>query len=279
MRLGISGIPRHNSPGEWAGKLADLGCRAVVFPCDSQASDAVIDAYAQACRDYDLLIAEVGAWVNAIHPDPAERRRNQEYCRNQLSLAEYTGARCCVNIAGSTGEVWDGGYVENYSAATRGLIVDTVREIIDGVRPSRTFYTLEPMPWMIPDSPESYAALIGEIDRSAFAVHLDVVNMIRDPERYFFNSAFIERCFALLGPEIKSCHVKDVRLEPFLTLNLKETACGQGNLDIVAYARLADKTDPDMPFIIEHLHSEEEYAASIAYVGTLLKEHGIPSLN
>ena len=35
-----------------------------------------------------------------------------------------------------------------------------VGQIIDAVKPSRTFYTLEPMPWMYPDSAESYAGLI-----------------------------------------------------------------------------------------------------------------------
>ena len=49
----------------------------------------------------------------------------------------------------------------------------TVREIIDAVRPTRAFYTLEPMPWAYPDSVDSYLRLIAAIDRRAFGVHLD----------------------------------------------------------------------------------------------------------
>jgi len=272
MRLGISGNIEHASPDEWAAKLRNLGCGAVVFPRGHQNDETVIDAYTQACHDHGLVIAEVGAWCNPMHPNPAERAKNLRHCQEMLRLAERVGARCCVNIAGTSGEVWDGGYVENYSEATYRRIVETTREIIDAVKPTRTFYTLEPMPWMVPDSPESYLRLLEDVDRPAFAVHLDVVNMISSPDRYFFNTKFIEKCFRLLGPHIKSCHVKDVRLERFLTFNLKETACGQGALDIASYARLANELAPDMPFIIEHLNTEEEYVAALRHVQALTKQ-------
>ena len=63
------------------------------------------------------------------------------------------------------------------------MIVQTVREIIDAVKPVRTFYTLETMPWMYPDSAHSYLELIRAIDRERFAVHLDVVNLVCSPQR------------------------------------------------------------------------------------------------
>lgn len=269
MRLGISGNPKHSNPDEWASKLRGLGCGAAIIPCDHNAGEAVIESYAQACRKYDLVIAEVGAWRNPMHSDSEERGRNLLYCKGQLRLAERIGAKCCVNIAGTTGKIWDGGYAENYSEDAYREIVRTTREIIDAVNPLRTFYTLEPMPWMIPDSPESYLQLLKDVDRPGFAVHMDVVNMVSSPERYFFNAKFIERCFRLLGPYIKSCHVKDVRLERHLTFNLKECPCGQGSLDIARYAQLAEELDPDMPFIIEHLSSEEEYAAALERIKRL----------
>ena len=34
---------------------------------------------------------------------------------------------------------------------TYELIIHTVRDIIDSVQPKTAFYTLEPMPWMLPD--------------------------------------------------------------------------------------------------------------------------------
>ena len=50
------------------------------------------------------------------------------------------------------------------------------------------------------------------------------------------------------------------------TFQLEECACGRGALDIELYARLADAENPQMPMIIEHLTTDEEYAASVRYV-------------
>lgn len=259
MRIGISHVPRHDSPAEWAAALSALGCRAAVFPCNHRESDAKIDAYVAAAKDHDLLIAEVGAWCNPLHADPAERAKNLRYCQEQLALAERVGARCCVNIAGTTGEVWDGGYVENYGPEAFQRVVETTQAIIDAVHPTRSSYSLEPMPWMIPSSPAEYIDLMQAVNRQGFSVHLDVVNMINCPQRYFFNRDFLDECFRILGPYIRSCHVKDVRLERHLTFNLKEVAAGDGALDLQHYMELAHACDPDMPFIIEHLGSADEY--------------------
>lgn len=275
MRLGIAKALEHSSPDEWAHKHRSLGCGAVVFPIDYNSDDSLINAYVRAANEYDLVIAEVGIWVNPICSNEKERELNLERCVNQLKLAERIGAKCTVNIAGSCGEIWDGGYKENYSNAAFDNIVSSVQHIIDSVKPKDTFYTLEPMPWMYPDSPESYLELIEAIDRDRFAVHLDIVNMITNPNKYFFNETFMEECFNLLGDSIISCHVKDVRLESHFTFNLKEVPCGEGNLNIVRYAHLANELSIDMPFIIEHLDSDEEYIESAIYVKNLLINEGI----
>lgn len=275
MRLGIAKALEHKSPEEWAKKHRDLGCGAVVFPIEHNSQDSLINEYVKAANDYDLVIAEVGIWVNPITSNEEERALNIDRCIKQLKLAQRIGAKCTVNIAGSCGQIWDGGYKENYSPAAFDKIVASVQHIIDTAQPEDTFYTLEPMPWMYPDSPESYLELIEAIDRDRFAVHLDIVNMITNPQKYFFNEAFIEDCFKQLGDAIISCHVKDIRLEEHFTFNLKEVPCGMGNLDIVKYAHLANEISQDMPFIIEHLDSDEEYIESAVYVKNLLKNEGI----
>ena len=76
-----------------------------------------------------------------------------------------------VLILGARGEIWDGFYKKTM-IKTYILIVDTTRDIIDSVDPKVHSMQLEPMPWMIPDSPDSYLKLIKDIDRKAFGVHL-----------------------------------------------------------------------------------------------------------
>lgn len=270
MRLGVAMNPPHSCPEEWADKLAALGLGAAVFPCGEQAPDSLVDAYAEAARSHDIVIAEVGAWCNPLSSDPVARGNNMELCKRRLALADRVGARCCVNIAGTDGgPQWDGPYRENFGEAAMEKTAASVREILDAVKPEHTFYTLEPMPWMIPSSPEQYLELIGRVAHPRFAVHMDVVNMISSPEKYFFNRAFMENAFALLKGRIRACHVKDVVIGPKLTLHLSETMCGDGALDIRRYAELADAEDPSMPFIIEHLAEWDAYLESIDRVRRL----------
>lgn len=271
MKLGIAAQLSHSSPEEWAKKHKALGLGAVVFPFDHRADQKLIDAYAEAARAEGLVIAEVGAWCNPIASDPELRARNVDYCARQLELADYVGALCCVNIAGAAGEVWDGGYRENYAPETYAAIVESVRAIIDSAKPKRAKYALETMPWMYPDSPESYLKLMADIDSPSFGVHMDMVNMINCPDRYFNNAAFTRRTFALLGDRILSCHVKDVILRGRLTISLEETFPGTGGFDIAAYIDAADAISPDIPMIIEHLAGEDDYIRAVSYVQGLAR--------
>jgi sugar phosphate isomerase/epimerase len=276
MRLGAP-IPVSYAAGPeaWAAAQRAAGYSAVYVPFGPDADEATVTGFRDLCARNDLLIAEVGAWSNPISPDEATRKAAIEKCCRCLDLADRLGARCCVNIAGARGEQWDGPHPDNLSEETFDLIVETVREILDAVRPTRTFYTLETMPWVFPDSPERYARLIEAIDRERFAVHFDPVNFINSPERFFRNADFLRHCFALLGPHIKACHAKDITLAPRLTVHLDEVRPGLGALDYGTLLREMNRLDPDTPFLLEHLPNPEEYVAAAAYVRDVAAREGI----
>lgn len=273
MRLGISSALKHSSPVEWAQNMKALGCRSVVFPVDSTAPQELILAYEKAAKENDLLIAEVGVWRNAISPIDSVQNAAMEYSIAQLKLADQIGARCCVNITGSMGERWDGAYAENFSKKAWDRSVRMIQEVIDAAKPQNTYFTIEPMPWMYPSGPEEYLRLLEDVNRKQFAVHMDIINMINCPERYFFPEAFVEKAFSLLGNQIKSCHIKDVLLKQPFTFQLEECACGEGTFCLERYAELASLTDPDMPMLIEHLSSDDAYRSSMAYVRDRLKAY------
>jgi sugar phosphate isomerase/epimerase len=276
VRLGSPLSQTWDSPEEWIATLRRLRFRAAYWPLGDDADDATVDAYAAAARAAGIVIAEVGAWhANPISPDGATRARGRELCIARLALAERVGARCCVNVAGSRGETWDGPHPDNLSPDTFALIVDSVREILDAVDPQRTYYTLEPMPWTLPDSPDSYLELLRAIDRPRFAVHLDPVNLINSPARYYDNAGLVRECFAKLGQHIRSVHAKDVVLEPELTVRLREVRPGLGGLDYRALLTEVGRLDPDTPILVEHLSSEAEYAAAVAHVRAVADELGL----
>ncbi len=269
MRLGTSSPLAHSSAEEWAANQVSLGCSAVVFPVQSDADESVIRQYKDAADRHGLMIAEVGIWRNMLSADEDERRRNVDYSVAQLRLAETIGARCAVNVAGTTGSRWDGGYRENFSEEMFDRTVRTIREIIDRADVKNTYFTIEPMPWMIPSSPREYTRLIDAVDRERFGVHLDVINMVNCPQRYFFGEEFVDECIDVLGDRIRSCHIKDVHLREEYTFQLRECAPGEGEFPLRYYAQRLDETDRDMPVILEHLNTDEEY---LKYLGYLKKE-------
>ncbi len=267
MLLGISSSLKHETPIQWAEQMVELGCSAVIFPVDYTASDKTIANYLLAAKQYNLTIAEVGIWNNPIALPENERKKAWERCVGQLRLADEIGAKCCVNITGTIGgPIWDGGYRENFSQKTWDQVVESIQLLLDEVKPVHTVYSVEPMPWMIPGGPDEYLRLIHAVNREQFKVHMDLVNMITTPDRYFFAEEFMQECFDLLGDLICSCHLKDIRLLPQYTFQLEEVACGEGSLNLEHYISLANQYNPDMPMIIEHLHTDDEYRRSVEYL-------------
>ncbi len=276
MRLGAPVFEDCSDPGKWIAALKAKGYSAAYCPVDEATSDETVAAFAKAAEDADIVIAEVGAWSNPISPDDAVREAALELCRARLALADRIGARCCVNIAGSCGEKWDGPCAEDLTPEAFDLIVECIRSIVDAVQPTRTYYTVEMMPWMYPDSADSYLEMIRAIDRERVGVHLDPVNIVSSPARYFRSGDLIRECFEKLGPHVKSCHAKDILLADKLTVHLDEVRPGLGGLDIAAYLRELDKLDADVPLMVEHLPTAEEYDLAVAHIRGVADETGVP---
>lgn len=275
MRLGGPIFEETDSPESWAAVVKAAGYRAAYCPVAPDAGDETIKAYAAAAGKADVIIAEVGVWSNPLGPNRVDASAALEKCKASLALADKIGARCCVNIAGSCGKKWDGPDATDLTEETFDRIVVVVRDIIDTVNPTRSFYTLETMPWMYPDSPDAYLRLVKAIDRKGFAVHLDPVNLVCSPQRYFSNHALIRECFEKLGEHIKSCHAKDILLRDNLTVHLDEMRPGQGNLDYTTFLTELSRLDADLPLMLEHLPNEREYRTAASHIRDVADREGI----
>lgn len=278
MRLGGNIPGGRLDPDSWIAALRRRGYSAAYCPLSSQDDRATVQAYREAAERANVVIAEVGAWSNPLSPDQETRRLALTNCQEQLALADEVGARCCVNIAGSRSQQWDGPHPDNLIRETFDLIVMTVRAIIDAVKPTHTYYTLETMPWVYPDSAESYLRLIKAIDRDRFAAHLDPVNLISSPQRFYDNGSVIRECFAKLGPYIRSCHAKDIALSKKLTVHLDEVRPGLGGLDYRVFLRELNRLEPDTPLMLEHLQTDEEYVAAASHIRSVAQAIGVSIL-
>ena len=278
MLLGGTVAGTYNTPEEWERLLSASRFKAVTAPFDCHTPRSQAARYVAAAKRQGAVIAEVGVWRNCLSPDPEKAREALRFAKDQLALAEEWGIPCCVNIAGTAGKAgWDAADRSNFTPDAYRRIVSSIREIIDDVGPRRAFYCIEPMPWMIPDSPDAYLQLIRDVDRPQFAAHMDFVNMINCPRRALAPEIFIEECFSKLAPWIKSTHVKDSRLDPLrLTTVLEECSPGEGDLDFTRVLSIMNTyLAPDAPVLLEHMQTFEEYQAAYTVLSNAAARAGV----
>ena len=272
MRLGGQLFEHAPTPEGWTHKIKQLGYRAAYSPIHPGSTAEEKKAYVEAAKAADIIISELGTWSNPLSDDAQDAQNAINGCIAGLALCEEAGITCCVNIAGSKGKVWCGPDARNYTQETFDQIVESTRQIIDAVKPTRTFYTLEMMPWAYPDSAESYLDLMKAIDRPAFGVHFDPVNILNSPEKLYKNGAVIRDFVDRLGHKIKSCHAKDIILRENLTVHLDEARPGLGALDYRAFLSELAKLDADTPMFLEHLPSSEEYKLAADHIRGIARE-------
>ena len=276
IRLGGPIFLKNDDPRELAREHRRLGYSAAYCPEAKAGDTARLREIEKAFAAENVVIAEVGAWVNMLDPDAEKRATNLRYVTERLALAEAVGARCCPDIAGSYNpRVWYGPHPKNLSQEFFDATVENCRHVIDEVKPKRTKFTIEMMGWSLPDGPDSYLKLLRAVDRSGFAVHMDVCNGINSPEKFYRSGEFISECFRKLGPWIASCHAKDLQWIPEMNVHFVEVIPGRGEVDYRAYLTELSKLPVDAPLMLEHLKTAEEYDEGKRHIMKVANETGL----
>jgi sugar phosphate isomerase/epimerase len=276
VRLGGPIFLKSDDPIELAREHRRLGYSAAYCPAAKPDDSARCRAIRDAFKTENVAIAEVGAWRNMLDPDAAKRTENLRYVTERLALAEAVGARCCVDIAGSYNpKVWYGAHPKNLSKEFFDATVENCRTVIDAIKPRATTFSIEMMPWSLPDGPDTYLKLIKAVDRPSFAVHMDICNGINSPERFYRNADFTRDCFKKLGKWIVSCHAKDLAFIPEYNIHFKEVIPGRGEIDYATYLRELARLPVDAPLMLEHLATPEEYLEGRDYIRSVGEKTGI----
>ncbi|MFI5382426.1 MAG: sugar phosphate isomerase/epimerase family protein [Tepidisphaerales bacterium] len=267
IRLGGPAFAKADDPEAYALAHRKLGYRAAYAPGIALNDAARIRAFTDAFAKHDVVLAEVGRWVNLMDADPAKRQQNLQTVTDGLALAEALGALCCVDIAGSFNPTsWFGPHPDNLTPKFFDAAVENARKIIDAVKPKRAKFCYEVMGWAFPDTPDNYAKLIKAIDRPGFGVHLDPCNAVNSPEKFYRNTDLLNECFDKLGPWIASCHAKDLTWDVEMNVHFREVRPGKGSLDYTTYLRRLAALPHNPPLMLEHLPNAEEYAAGAKYI-------------
>lgn len=273
LRLGGPIFLKSDDPVALAKEHRRLGYGAAYVPAVKVTETDKIQAIRKAFAAENVLIAEVGAWVNMLDADPAKRKKNMDYVIERMALAEEIGAITCVNIGGSYNpNDWAGPHPKNMSQAYFDATVENIRKVIDAVKPKTAKFSLEMMGWSLPTDADSYLRFIKAINRPAFAAHVDIANIINSTERFYNNTSLINDTFRKLGRWIVSCHAKDVVGRD---VHLDETMPGRGVMDYATYLQRVVALPREVPMMLEHLNTAEEYDEARGYVMKVAKETGI----
>ncbi len=260
LRLGGPIFVKSEDPDDLALAHQKLGYRAAYCPKVDLKDSARIQAIASAYSKRDLVIAEVGRWVNLLDSDLEKRNANLKLVTDGLALAEEIGALGCVDIAGSFNPtVWYGPHPDNLSQRMFDAAVENARKIIDAVKPKRAKFSYEMMGWTLPDSADSCLKMFKAVDRPAFAVHMDPCNLVNSPSRFYRNTDLLNECFDKLGRWIVSCHAKDLTWDVEMNVHFREVRPGAGSMDYSTYLRRLATLPHKPPLMLEHLPNAEEY--------------------
>lgn len=274
IRLGAPIFLKSDDPVVLAREHRRLNYTAAQCPpvtlTDSNRIEAIRNAYAAE----NVVIAEVGAWVNILHPDPATRKKNLDYAIERMQIADAVGARCCVDTAGSF-STQGSADPRNVSKEFFDATVENCRKIIDAAKPKRSRFTIEAMFASLPDSADSYVDLIWAVDRKEFGVHMDVCNVLNSPTKLYNSGLYIDELFRKLRPWIVSCHAKDLVIAPGRSLQFAEVVPGRGIVDYKTYLRNLAQVPLEAPLMLEHFRNDDEFQEGANYIRKQGKEIGV----
>ncbi len=258
---------RIDDPDAYIAECNRMGLRAAASPDHHLGGIDDLRRIKRAFASADIVISEIGGWSNCLDPRPAERKQAMATIAEALATADELGAVCCITLAGSLNEELAYGIdPQNFSDATFTAVADWIRQVLNEVRPKRTKLVIETTPWTPIDSIDQYERLLQAVDNDALAVHLDPVNFVTDARTYFDTGQLLNECFDRFGSRIVSCHAKDIRQLDPKTVQLEEVPPGEGVLDYRTFLRRARQLSTELPIVIEHLDTQQQYASAVEFL-------------
>ena len=259
-------------------KHKEKGFTAAYVPQIDAGDKELIRTMREVFQRENIMLAEAGYWENIMDIDPESRKYHRDRMLEAFYLAEELGARCALNIFGSychgNGNSQHSG--KNFTEDAFADAVDTARYFIDTVKPKTAYFAYEIFPFSIVDTVEEMERLVKAVDRKMFGIHFDLVNLVSDPRKYFGHVQIVDEMISKLGDRIVSAHIKDIKMkEPAISVILEEVPAGQGIIDFGAFLKGIDSLPLEIPVMMEHLSSEQEYDAAAMHIRSEAAKAGI----
>lgn len=254
-----------------------LGYKAAYAPYIPVSETALIKKMKKAFKKHNVVFAEMGFWKNLQSLNEYERMQNIDIMCNTLASADELGAACAVDTIGSCsfGGINDDISANNFANDFFDAAVENARYIINQVKPKTAKFTYENFALTALDSIDQIEKMMKAVDSPSFGIHLDATNLVTCPRELFSFNDIVREAFRRFGDKIVSCHIKDLQLVyPSTHIEIRETAPGDGMLDMSCYLGEIAGLPRGVPCMLEHLGSEADYTRARGNVVRIAEENG-----
>jgi len=215
--------------------------------------------------EHDVQFYALHTWVNIIHPNLDERRKNQRHVAQAVEMAERLGMGYILTHTGgnASGRNKDMPHPENWTKETWDKSVAATKQILKDTAGSKVDLGFEAVNSCNNNTPKSHVRLKADVGDDRVKVVLDPVNMLH-PGVIFRTTELVNECFDLIGEDIVYAHAKDLVWNEMLPA-FDGVTLGEGTMDYEQYLVRLSRMKRPRVLLIEHL-PEGKYEPSRRYL-------------
>lgn len=172
----------------------------------------------------DIDVAVLGCYINFMHPDLKERRKEFEKFKEHIRFAREFGAVIVGTESGSYNPDFSFND-KNHTGEALAEFLTGLKELVQEAEKYNVIIGLEGVTKYVVNSPERIRQVLDIIDSNNLKIILDPVNLL-SYENYKQQDEIIKKCFELFADDIMAVHIKDFVVEGN---NIREVAAGEGN--------------------------------------------------
>ena len=223
-----------------------------------------ISSITSALKAHGVSVAIVGCYINPIHPDKEERKKEIARFRKSLSLACAFG---CPYIGTETGTANpSGGYsIRTSDPANLEILKESLSQMLEEAEKDNAYVAIEAVSRNhSASSPERMRNIIDSFRTDRLKVIFDPVNLIPYtgiPEKDGVSlqvpteeaeSRFVREILDIYGDRIVAIHCKDYYLDPETGLKVGDIPALTGVFRWKAFAEELHARSIDVPWLLEN---------------------------
>jgi sugar phosphate isomerase/epimerase len=200
----------------------------------------------------NVQIAVLGCYINPIHPDIDERRKQLDRFKEHIRFARDFG---CSIIGTETGSLkMDDSYKnENESEEAFETLIVSLKELVSEAEKFGVIVGIEGGKNEVLTSPKKMKRALDMIESNNLQVIYDPVNYI-SISNYENQDNMIKEAFELFGDRIVVVHAKDFVVEDG---SIKTTAPGKGDLNYELFLKLVNERKPFVNLLLDEVDERD----------------------